>query len=68
MSQGHHHKVYLTTSLHLMLVLHVLFSRMIPENVQWICHSEYNLLKIILQVIEDSKFIEGSSIIRCILA
>lgn len=55
-------------SLRLMLVLHALFSRMIPENTQWMCHNEYNLLKIILQVIEDSEFIEGSSIIQCILA
>lgn len=39
-----------------------------PENTQWMCHNQYNLLKIILQVVEDSKLIEGSSIIWCVFA
>lgn len=33
------------------------------ENTQWMCHNQYNSLKIILQVVEDSKLIQGSSII-----
>lgn len=39
-----------------------------PENTQWMCHNQYNLLKIILQIVEDSKLIEGSSIIWCVFA
>lgn len=38
------------------------------ENTQCMCDDQYNSLKIILQVVEDSKLVEGSSIICCILA
>lgn len=39
-----------------------------PEKTQCMSHNQHNSLKIILQVVEDSKLIEGSSIIWGILA